>query len=166
MYFKVISFLEEKELTLGLNIRLFTENDRTTGFVIYEKDDVPCFVDVEYGNKLAFISLAKNSFVKKEDEHFTRTNKIYIEKIINIEDWEMWNDPIFCLEAAKRAWQALRFIKNQTIDMVYFALIQDGEEVEDQKLCPSEEIYVLASVKASFYKQPNKAASKSVCQCL
>lgn len=128
-------------MKLGLNTKSFTENDSTSGFIIYGKDDVPNFIDC--GNKLAFIILTKNSFVKKKDEFLTITNEIYIEKIINIEDWEMWNDSNFCLEASKREWRALKFIKNQTVDMVYYALIQDGQEILEENLCSSKELYSL-----------------------
>lgn len=118
MYFKVISKdmksnNKKLDFNLGLNYDIRSETSTTYDyyFNFFPAENVPFFLC--YGSKLAFVSIPNDSKIVRFP-NYSISNKIVIEKIIDIKDWEMWENNEFCNEAVKKYGLALEFVKNQT----------------------------------------------------
>lgn len=128
MFFKVLnSTLRHNNFSyqLGLNIdsKLFNDKECQNGLHFSSLEHLPLWL--KYGDKLAFISIPVDSRVI----HFknkSKADKIFINEIINLEDWKMWENEEFCMRAIEDYWWALEYIKNQTEEMCIKAVKKDG----------------------------------------
>ena len=131
MYFIV---LDEKlsnydfDYQLGLNIDTkYFDDCPNRGIYFYESKNVPLWLN--YGSNLAFISIPEDAEVVHFNDK-SKTSKVVIEKIINVKDWEMWENEEFCLKAVKLYTKSLKFVKNQTDDIVLAAIKKNPNSLE------------------------------------
>lgn len=137
--------------SMGLNVdpKPFTEGEWGNGFYFYSSEQIPCWL--MHGSKLAFVSIPEDAKVV----HFnygSKADRIYIEKIIELVDWEMWKneefclkvldnsdfhinlkyfqnrfyDDDFCLKAVKQDGLVLQYVNNRTKDICLEAIKQNG----------------------------------------
>lgn len=76
-------------------------------------------------SKLAFVSIPNDAKINYFSDK-NLTNKIIIEKVIHLKDWEMWKNKEFCLKAVKKNGLVLKFIENQTETVCLEAVKQNG----------------------------------------
>jgi type I site-specific restriction-modification system R (restriction) subunit len=89
------------DFNLGLNYDIRSETSTTYDyyFNFFPAENVPFFLC--YGSKLAFVSIPNDSKIVRFP-NYSISNKIVIEKIIDVKDWEMWENNEFCLKAVKQ----------------------------------------------------------------
>lgn len=151
MYFKVLSkdlIHHGYQYKLGLNIdtNTFDATKCQNGLHFCEAKDIPHWRN--YGSKLAFVSLPSDAAVIHYNTK-SKADRIIIDKIIDIADWEMWDSFEFCLTAVQANGFSLKFIKNQTIDICLAAVQQNGHAlvyVKDQ----ATEICAAASKQVGY----------------
>ena len=127
-YYKVLNDKmkhNDFQYKLGLNIDTseFNDEECKNGLYFCKKENVPKWMG--YGSKLAFITIPETAKV----HHFgdkSKANCIFIEKIIDLQDWNEWENKEFCLEAVKQYGFALRYVENQTEKICLEAVKQNG----------------------------------------
>jgi hypothetical protein len=132
MFFKVLNSAlnhNDFQYVIGLNIDTNPFNDKEceNGLHFCESKDV--YLWLSYGSKLAFISIPNDAKVI----HFwnkSKADRIFIEKIIDLKDWEMWENKEFCIEAIKLNKNSLEFIKNQNNDLCLEAVKCNGSDLK------------------------------------
>jgi hypothetical protein len=128
MYFKVLNNSLKHhgfQYKLGLNIdtNSFNKKEFENGLYFCSLKQVPLWMRND--SKLAFVSIPNDAKVV----HFrdkSKANKIFIHRIIDFENWEMWENEEFCLNAVKRNGCFLGFVKNQTEVVCLEAVKQTG----------------------------------------
>ena len=111
---------QDSKYTFGLNVDPnYKPKDYTCrkGLFFCREEDIPNFLD--NSSKLAFISIpddAKTFFAGSRNQ----ADKIVITKIIDLKDWEMWDNKDFCIKAVQLRPKIARYIKNPEI---LFAII-------------------------------------------
>jgi len=110
---------------LGLNIdtEQFNRNECENGLHFCREDQIAYWFG--YGENLAIVQIPQDAQVC----HFpdkSKADKIHIERIIPLADWERWEDPEFCLKIIKQDGELLKYIKKQTKEMCLAAVRQDG----------------------------------------
>ncbi len=119
----------EFQYKLGLNIDTSDFDDKECGKGLHfcKKEDVGLWLS--YGSKLAFITIPETAKVC----HFknkSKANSIFIEKVINLKDWNEWENENFCLEAVKQNGKALYYVENQTEEICLEAVKQNGNALQ------------------------------------
>lgn len=156
MHFKVLTntFGDHhycSQYVTGLNIisKPFTEGEWGNGFYFYSLEQISMWL--MHGSKLAFVSIPEDAKVVHFD-YGSKADRIYIEKIIELVDWEMWKseefclkvlsnpdyhnnlkyfenrfyDKEFCLKAVKLNGLILNYVKDRTDDICLEAIKQNG----------------------------------------
>lgn len=94
-----------------------------SGFHFCTSKEVPFWL--YKGDKLAFVSIPDDAKIVNY-KNGSKTDKVVINKIINIEDWEMWDDEVFCLIALACDRNSLQYIRNQTPELCKLCVETDG----------------------------------------
>lgn len=87
------------------------------------EEQVPLWL--EYGSKLAFISIPDDAKVIHKN-NFSKASKIIINNIINLKDWDMWENQEFYLNALEKNPLSLQYVKAQTEEICFKAVKQNG----------------------------------------
>ena len=121
---------------LGLNVdsnfnySSFCPYEDTDGLRFKELDQVyidrNC--DPEYDFGIAFITIPADAKVHTS-RYFHKADKLIVDKIIPLEDWEMWDNREFCERILSQTGNALRFVKNQTPELCLTAVRQNGDAI-------------------------------------
>ena len=135
------------------------------GLNFYSIENIVNYIEEEgedaFRNRLAFISIPKDAKIIYFDD-FIRTDKVIVNKIIDLEDWGMWKNEEFCLKAVKQNGFVLRFVKNQTKEMCFEAINQDGNFLEYIRN-PTEEMCLEAVKQNGFALQYVKNQTEAIC---
>ena len=83
-------------------------------------DFLPLFL--HYGELLVEIEIPIDAKISIHSNKQWKTNKFIATKIYPISQWELWNNPVFCLNAVKQNGLLLRFITNQTEEICLAAI--------------------------------------------
>ncbi len=126
---------------LGLNIdtSVFNDEECENGLHFCRKEDVPEWLS--FGTKLAFVSIPETAKVCHfQNKNKSKADSIFIEKIIDLKDWNEWENENFCLEAVKKNRCSLLFVKNQTEKICLEAVKRDGYSLvnvkkQTEKIC-------------------------------
>jgi hypothetical protein len=116
--------------TLGLNIDPMPFNPsgscESGGLYYTTIDNIAYYINV--GTKLGFVSIPEDAQVYKDPEGNDKwkADKIIIDKIIELRDFEGWNDEKYCMDAVKKNGYCLQYVKNQIPDICLEAVRQDG----------------------------------------
>ena len=82
------------------------------------------------GNKLAFISIPDGIKCENESKFSYQYSQLFVDKIIDFKDWEMWNDEKFCLEMIEHDDFAFEQIKNPSETVCLAALKKRADHLE------------------------------------
>jgi hypothetical protein len=132
MYFKVLNDRRKHhgfQYKEGLNVdtNVFTEDDCENGLHFCTTEQIGRWIGC--GQWLAFINIPSDARVCNF-KNKSKADKIIIDRIIPLEDWEMWNNYEFCLRMVKMNPLCLEFIKNQTEELCLFAVSKKGEALQ------------------------------------
>jgi hypothetical protein len=131
MFYKVLnSALKENDIvySTGLNIDKKFDDSYLNGMYFYSFEKIISWLT--HGSKLAFISIPDDSKVIHFEGDVSKADKIYIDRIIDVKDLEMWNDEQICLEAVKQNGKSLQYVRNQTDALCLEAVKQNGFALE------------------------------------
>lgn len=134
MYYKAMNsnlkqFNFQYQLGLNIDTNPFNNKECENGLHFCTSNQLFQWIKLDPLKKrcssIAFISIPDDAKVI----HFkdkSKADRIYIEKIIDLNDWEMWENEEFCLNAVKRNGCFLGFVKNQTEVVCLEAVKQTG----------------------------------------
>lgn len=155
MFFKVI-----KSNFNFKNFKPVLKVDKTKGITFYTLENV--IPRLQHGNKLAFISIPTNSEVVHYNKK-SKANRIMVEKVIDIKDWEMWEKEEFCLDAIEKSVYNFKFIKNQTEAICTKAIEKDAWSLMFVKI-QTDALCLLAVKKNFLLLQIVKNKTDEVCK--
>jgi len=115
------------QLGLNINDEPFNQYEFSNGMYFYREEQIARWIND--GDNLAVVSIPQDAQVC----HFTdqsKADKIHIEKIIPLANWDRWNDLEFCLNAVRQNGLALKFVKEQTPKICLEACKENGNALE------------------------------------
>ena len=128
MYFKVLSSdwkHHDFQYKFGLNVDIEpfdpSGSCKPGGLYYTTAEFIPLFL--EYGTQIAEISMPADAQVYADpDGTKWKADKLIINKVYLIEDWDKWNDPDFCVKALVQNGNVLKYIQNQTEEICLAAV--------------------------------------------
>jgi len=123
----------------GLNIDTKPFDALECGYGLYFADEKQIINWLDYGDYVAFVSVPPDAKVC----HFmdkSKADMIYIDKIIHMSAWEMWQSYEFCKAAVNNSKSAIRYVKEQTEELCQAAVRNNPKALEyiynqSEKLC-------------------------------
>lgn len=136
-------------LKMGLNTdpeKHFDKRDCING--LFFSDLYETISNIKPDSKLAFISIPRDTLFA-DCHNKTKVDKMIVDRIIDIKDWDRWNDEQFCLKALQKNPEVFKFIKTPSEIVCFQAVIQDGDLLK--YIDNPSEIVSLEAVKRSPY---------------
>ncbi len=105
----------------GLNedTKLFKPKSRCRGG-LYFTDLQNIVKFLEFGSLIAKVTIPEDALCIQESNDKWKANKIILSDIKRLEDWEMWQNPDFCLAAVQQNEEAFKYV--QALDEEVFHL--------------------------------------------
>jgi hypothetical protein len=151
---------DDQKYSLGLNIiSPYYTNSKSISF--YTAENIHFILGKKRNPKLAFVTIPNDAKISYFSDA-NLTNKLFIEKIINIEDWEMWKDEEFCRKIVKHSGFMLKYIVNQTDEICLEAVKENGYALKfvDKQ---TEEICLEAVKRNEFAFKYVKNQTEKIC---
>ena len=146
---------------LGLNVDVNEFNDKECQNGLHFADEKQLAKWLDYGTHLAFISIPPDA----RTVHFadkSKADRIVIDKIITLADWDMWDDPIFCMSIVQQNGESLKYVKEQTPEICLAAVLQNGyalKHVREQ----TDEICIAAVRQNGFALKHVREQTPKIC---
>lgn len=151
------------DLNVDLNYNPENYYKCRNGLFCCREVDVPQFLN--NGSKLAFISIPDDAKAEFAGSRI-QADKIVVTKIIDLKDWEMWENEEFCIKAIRRYSNVAKYIKNPEIlfnAIKWNPLALEFVENQTEEMCleaVSRQPYTIQFVKNRTDKICAKALEK------
>jgi len=156
-----------RKLHIGLNVfenfpskkSWFIDNISYPTFVPIEKLKFKC----DTYKYIAVVTILNDAIIHTYN-YKVQANKIFVERFIELENWDKWNDYEFCLKFVKRNPAAIQFIKEPSYELRMIA-VKNGRNVLKYIDEQTEELCRIAIIKSDGFSFKD-VKDKTLALCL